>query len=674
MRAKINLLVLVLALCLAQVPLLSFESELVSASPDPSWNIETVGNGIGWSIALDSHNRPYICYSSYPDFDLKYINWAGTTWSVKTITTRAEDASMVLDSFDRPHISYVSYYYPTNQDLKYARRAETKWSIETVDTGDFGYAPMPTALDSANHPHICYTDLTNFDLKYAKSIGTTGEVKPYWVSVNSYVKYQADIRMVEEGVTYVGSGTCTMTVKEVREDYAVLGFVDDQMWSPSPPPDYVSEQTWDLSYRELEHMEFVLTSSVGLGFQVLENMKAGILPEELEEYYKGIKNLTTAYGTVKCFHFAGTKDDVEFSCYWDYDTGLAIKHSGINRSAGFEAELELLETNIPVALTAPVNQSPTTPSSPYCEGEINPTDVTDLTPEFSAVYEDPDEGDKAIYYEIEVDTSPDFTGTRMWDTGKTSMASLVEGSICPEISYARTSLSLDGSTYYWRIRFWDGDGAQGEWSATQNFTMKKTSYELFIEIDYMPEHEPTQSVLDYVRNYYLDRDISVTFFVDDEVPLDSEVTRSEFFDYEATYNDLGDDEIVRRWWWWDDYKLTSKWKWVLFGTVDGGGANGYCYGNEDAGNYIFIADESNDDFASEWEDWGVTSEEVETVVLMHELGHAIGILRLINGEEDYDLDHEWSVMSLLSDANCNADPIRYSQEYWELRNMEYYVA
>lgn len=260
MRAKINLLVLVLVLCLARVPLLSFESELVSASPDPSWNIETVGNGIGGSIALDSHNRPHICHSSCPDFDLKY----------------------------------------------------------------------------------------------AKSIGTTGEVKPYWVSVNSYAKYQADIRRVEEGVTYVSSGTYTITVKEVHEDYAVLGFVDDMMWSPSPPPDYVSEQTWDLSYRDLEHMEFVLTSSVGLGFQVLENMKAGILPEELEKYYKGIKNLTTAYGTVKCFHFAGTKydvefSDVEFSCYWDYDTGLAIKHSGINRSAGFEAELELLETNIRVA-------------------------------------------------------------------------------------------------------------------------------------------------------------------------------------------------------------------------------------------------------------------------------------------------------------------------------------
>jgi uncharacterized protein YihD (DUF1040 family) len=201
-------------------------------------------------------------------------------------------------------------------------------------------------------------------------------------------------------------------------------------------------------------------------------------------------------------------------------------------------------------------------------------------------------------------------------------------------------------------------------------------YELFIEIDYMLGHKPTQSVLDYIEEYYLQRDILITFYVDDEVPLDSEVTLEEFFKYEAQYNDMGDDKIIYHWRG-REYKLTVKWKWVLYGTVDARSSitNGYAYtgGRDDAGNYIFIADERNDRVAIIWEEQGVTAEEVETVVLMHELGHTIGIIRYNEeGCEIFD-SHMWSVMATLTPANCNANPIRYSSEYWELRNMEYYI-
>ena len=77
--------------------------------------------------------------------------------------------------------------------------------------------------------------------------------------------------------------------------------------------------------------------------------------------------------------------------------------------------------------TGPVNRLPSAPSSPLCEGQTNPTNVTDLTPDFSAVYEDPDTGDKAVYYQIQVNTLPDFSGTMMWDSGKTPMAPLAIG-------------------------------------------------------------------------------------------------------------------------------------------------------------------------------------------------------------------------------------------------------
>jgi len=214
-----------------------------------------------------------------------------------------------------------------------------------------------------------------------------------------------------------------------------------------------------------------------------------------------------------------------------------------------------------------------------------------------------------------------------------------------------------------------------------NFPLIKSwtppQYELFVEIDYMTGHKPTESVLTYIKTYYLQRSIDVTFYVDDEVAFDSEVTKTEFFTYEATYNDLGDDKIVD-----GNRVMTSKWKWVLFGTVDSDGAKGYTYATTEAGNYIFVADETNDDWANEWINkyiWGITEEEVETVVLMHEMGHGIGILKRDkpgthpDGDgtpEDYD-NAKWSVMALLRRHNYNANPIRYSQSYWNLRNMEY---
>ena len=125
------------------------------------------------------------------------------------------------------------------------------------------------------------------------------------------------------------------------------------------------------------------------------------------------------------------------------------------------------------------NETADAPTTPYCEGDPTPVaDVADTTPEFSAVCDDAD-GDACTYYEIDVDTQSDFAGTSKWASGKTAQTSCTEGTRCEDASYAGAALATDGSTYYWRIRFWDAahDGGAGEadvpgdWSATQTFTM-----------------------------------------------------------------------------------------------------------------------------------------------------------------------------------------------------------
>ncbi len=115
--------------------------------------------------------------------------------------------------------------------------------------------------------------------------------------------------------------------------------------------------------------------------------------------------------------------------------------------------------------------APTAPVAPHTEGQTNPTNVITLTPRFTAIHTDPD-GDSANYYQVEVNTNSIFTGTVMWNTGKTSMTTTASGTRSPNITYAGTGLAFNGVIYYWRIKFWDTKGAGGAWSATQQFTME----------------------------------------------------------------------------------------------------------------------------------------------------------------------------------------------------------
>ena len=123
------------------------------------------------------------------------------------------------------------------------------------------------------------------------------------------------------------------------------------------------------------------------------------------------------------------------------------------------------------------NTAPTEPTAPYSNdttaqnGQTNPVGITDPTPAFSAVFVDPDVGDIANKYRLEVNTSSDFNGNVMWDSGApgTSISATVAGNRCPDIIYAGLALE-ENTTYYWRVRFWDDGGAEGALSATQSFT------------------------------------------------------------------------------------------------------------------------------------------------------------------------------------------------------------
>ncbi|MFA6306294.1 MAG: FG-GAP-like repeat-containing protein [Patescibacteria group bacterium] len=125
-----------------------------------------------------------------------------------------------------------------------------------------------------------------------------------------------------------------------------------------------------------------------------------------------------------------------------------------------------------VTVTASGNP-PLSPTDLLAEGQSNPTGVTDLTPEFSAIYTDSDSGDSAVSYQLQVSASSTDWTSLMWDSDKSPLATTTEGSRSPDISYnSITPLEMGGPAYYWRIKFWDDEDTEGAWStSTASFIM-----------------------------------------------------------------------------------------------------------------------------------------------------------------------------------------------------------
>ncbi len=117
------------------------------------------------------------------------------------------------------------------------------------------------------------------------------------------------------------------------------------------------------------------------------------------------------------------------------------------------------------------NALPTEPTIPYCQDATNPTKVTSATPTFSAIFNDPDTSDTGAYYQILVNTASNFTGTSMWNSSKTSISEITNGTRSGDITYTGSTLN-EGEIYYWKIKFWDNNNAEGVWSATNQFTMQ----------------------------------------------------------------------------------------------------------------------------------------------------------------------------------------------------------
>lgn len=122
------------------------------------------------------------------------------------------------------------------------------------------------------------------------------------------------------------------------------------------------------------------------------------------------------------------------------------------------------------------DEAPSAPSSPLVENMPNPVNIATTTPRFSSIYEDDNTGDTANKYCVEVNDQPDFLGTDMWTSDSDScntgvaLTSCIQSNRCQDIYYDGTALTLNNTTYYWRMWYWDDEGTISDTSTAATFT------------------------------------------------------------------------------------------------------------------------------------------------------------------------------------------------------------
>jgi hypothetical protein len=194
--------------------------------------------------------------------------------------------------------------------------------------------------------------------------------------------------------------------------------------------------------------------------------------------------------------------------------------------------------------TISFNLKPTAPTSLLTEELTNPTEVTDTTPKFSALCNDLNTGQVLNKYQIQVDDDSDFSST-LWDSGSagTSMTDCTAGNRSQDITYGESALILDGTTYYWRIKFWDDGGLEGIWS-TESATFAMATHLTPSNCRIQENPEDSSLTLLWVDNstfetqYRIERNVSAAGFLflinkaaDSQSHEDTDISQGNTYQY-----------------------------------------------------------------------------------------------------------------------------------------------
>ncbi|MFA5188562.1 MAG: FG-GAP-like repeat-containing protein [Patescibacteria group bacterium] len=164
--------------------------------------------------------------------------------------------------------------------------------------------------------------------------------------------------------------------------------------------------------------------------------------------------------------------------------------------------------------------------------EIQPTKISDSTPEFSAIYDDADSGDYATDYQIQVIKYDGDWDEPLWDSGQTALtSSVLEGDRTEDISYGGAALPLNGMKYFWRIKLWDDDDNEGSWTNGKDyFVMQGKRIQ-----DLAYTYDNVGNIAQIIDESETNTKKKSVFEYDDLYRLTSATISDSFSDYTQTY-------------------------------------------------------------------------------------------------------------------------------------------
>ncbi len=116
-----------------------------------------------------------------------------------------------------------------------------------------------------------------------------------------------------------------------------------------------------------------------------------------------------------------------------------------------------------------VQSGPSSPINLLTEAQTNPGNIGTTTPHFSAVVQNATTTLLATQYQIQFTTASTSWSLPYWDSGKITLASSTPTGVRIADVVATTTFPMDGTKYFWRIKFFDQNGNPGSWSTGGDF-------------------------------------------------------------------------------------------------------------------------------------------------------------------------------------------------------------
>lgn len=137
-----------------------------------AWKLTRVdgGGGYGVSIALDSLDRPHICFTRGPSntaSEMRYVSFDGATWKALAFLNVTGRCAIGISAGTAPNLLYRS-----GASLIYTRRGANGWTPTAIP--NLGASVFAMRIDAANSAHIAYVEGsgTNAKIKYVSTKDT----------------------------------------------------------------------------------------------------------------------------------------------------------------------------------------------------------------------------------------------------------------------------------------------------------------------------------------------------------------------------------------------------------------------------------------------------------------------------------------------------------------------